>query len=122
MFTGSGFGHEAVPSRRLLIHVFHSLASVGYHLLASTDMSKKEWDKDTLIFRPGPSAPHRWFFAVSLNDSDKIRIIDPPNEGVKMAFIGAVRVSRSSPRCYLPQTGGSRTGAGVNDECPWICS
>lgn len=75
-----------------MVHILHTLAANGYHLVACTDMSKRGPDKDTLIFRPGPPA-QRWFFAVSFNEFDKIRLIDSPNDEVTRAFAAAVRVS-----------------------------
>jgi len=93
---GYGQGGEAVPARRLIIHVLHALAAIGWHLAISVDLSKKQWDKDTLIFRAGPPI-QRYFFSISFNMSDKVRIIDPPNEGIKQAFIQAVHVGVAEP-------------------------
>lgn len=64
----------------------------GWYLTVSTDLSKKGFDKDTLIFKSGPPA-QRYVFPISFNESDKIRLIDPPHEGVKGAFDAAIRVS-----------------------------
>ncbi|KAI9639662.1 uncharacterized protein MKK02DRAFT_39984 [Dioszegia hungarica] len=85
-----GQGKEAVPSRRLLAHVLHALLENGWHLSLSTDLSKKSMDKDTLIFKSGP-AVQRFIFPVSFNESDKIRLIDPPHDRVKQAFDAAIR-------------------------------
>ncbi|GAA5997657.1 uncharacterized protein JCM10292_001004 [Rhodotorula paludigena] len=85
----AGWGAEAVPARRLLCHILAALASVGWHLAVSVDLSKKGYDKDTLLFRTGPPI-QRYFFSVTFNEADKVRIIDPPNEEVKQAFIQAV--------------------------------
>ncbi|BEJ12091.1 hypothetical protein CspHIS471_0205510 [Cutaneotrichosporon sp. HIS471] len=65
------------------------MSNAGWHLAASTDLSKKSWDKDSLMFRAGPPA-HRIIFAVTFNETDKIRIIDPPNESIQKAFIQTV--------------------------------
>ncbi len=46
---------------------------------------------DTLIFRPGPPV-QRYFFAVSFDESDKIRLIDSPNPHVTAKFGEAVKV------------------------------
>jgi hypothetical protein len=75
-----------------MIHFLHCMATQGWHLAASTDLSKKSWDKDTLFFRAGPPV-QRMFFSVSFNEYDKIRIIDPPNDAIKNALISAVHVS-----------------------------
>lgn len=90
-FAGSGQGYEAVPSRHLIVHVLGALALTGWHLTFSTDLSKKQWDKDSLFFKPGPPVK-RVFFAVSFNETDKIRLIDGPNPQVTEAFTAAVKV------------------------------
>lgn len=96
---GFAQGREAVPSKRLMIHLLHALGNAGWHLAASTDLSKQSWDKDTLMFRAGPPA-HRIIFAVTFNERDKIRIIDPPNESIQQAFIQTVTVGP----LHLPST------------------
>jgi hypothetical protein len=93
---GYGQGAEAVPARRLLIHLFHGLALQGWHLAASSDLTKKTMDKDTLFFRSGPPI-QRVFFSVSFNETDKIRLIDSPNEPITTAFRQTVGVS-TAPR------------------------
>ncbi|ORY32566.1 hypothetical protein BCR39DRAFT_522894 [Naematelia encephala] len=85
----SGQGSEAVPARRLMSHLLHALSASGWHLAMSVDLSRKGWDKDTLLFRSGPGL-QRYFFSVSFNEGDKVRIIDPPNEVTKQAFIDAI--------------------------------
>jgi len=84
-----GQGAEAIPARRLLIHILHALASIGWHLHVSADLSKKEWDKDSLFFKRGPPV-QRYFFSITFNEGDKIRMIDHPNQEVLEAFKGAV--------------------------------
>lgn len=91
--AGYGQGSEAVPSRRLVAHVLHALGNAGWHLAVAADLSKKGWDKDTLFFKPGPPR-QRYFFSVSFNESDKVRLIDSPNPQVTGAFQAAVSVSR----------------------------
>ncbi|RXK40103.1 hypothetical protein M231_02560 [Tremella mesenterica] len=86
----SGQGREAVPSRRLITHILTTLANIGYHLIIAADLSKKMYDKDTLFFRSGPSIQRR-FFAMSFNESDKIRLIDSPDRETLDAFIGVVQ-------------------------------
>lgn len=81
-----------MPSRRLLAHILHALAGLGWHLTFSCDLSKKVSDKDTLFFRPGPPR-QRYFFPVSFNETDKIRLIDSPSPQVTTAFQAAVSVS-----------------------------
>lgn len=43
------------------------------------------------MFKRG-EAKQRFIFSVSFNETDKVRIIDPPHDGVKQAFEAAVRV------------------------------
>lgn len=61
-------------------HVLSSLHNRGWFLLTSTDVSKKQLDKDTLIFILGVPPPCTSFFAVSFNDYDKLRLIEVPVE------------------------------------------
>lgn len=58
----------------------------------SVDLSKKQYDKDTLILH-SVHPQERYFFSISFNEGDKVRIIDPPSDHVKQAFMTAVRVS-----------------------------
>ncbi|GAA5900456.1 hypothetical protein JCM8208_005367 [Rhodotorula glutinis] len=84
-----GQGEQAVPSRRLVSHLLACLSSQGWHLASAVDLSRKGYDKDTLLFRSGPPIS-RQVFSVSFNQGDKVRIIDPPNEQVRDAFFGSV--------------------------------
>jgi hypothetical protein len=60
--------------------VLSALHHHGWYLLTSTDISKKQQDKDSLIFQLGvPPAPTS-FFAVSFNEWDKLRLIGAPPE------------------------------------------
>ncbi|KAG9233261.1 hypothetical protein BJ875DRAFT_52611 [Amylocarpus encephaloides] len=71
-----GQGSDAITSRILMREVFASLFSQGWILHASTDVSKKEFDKDTMIFRKQQQPPpeSEWF-AISFNMSDRLRLI-----------------------------------------------
>ncbi|CDZ96637.1 hypothetical protein [Phaffia rhodozyma] len=84
-----GQGSEAISARRLLCHVLHALSAVGWDLHQACDLSKKIGDKDALILHSVPPRK-KYYFAISFNESDKVRIIDPPDEYVKNAFIQAV--------------------------------
>ncbi|WVQ72527.1 hypothetical protein IAR50_002084 [Cryptococcus sp. DSM 104548] len=87
----SGYMSEAIQARRLLIHIFHALSAVGWDLHMSVDLTKKRYDKDSIIFRKTTPPREKFFFCVSFNEGDKVRIIDPPNDVVRDAFIQAVR-------------------------------
>jgi hypothetical protein len=60
--------------------VLSALHHHGWNLLKSTDVFKKEQDKDTLIFQFGIPLTATSFFAVSFNELDKLRLIDVPPE------------------------------------------
>jgi len=92
LIEGYGQGAEAVPARRMVAHILHALAAVGWHFTFASDLSKKAWDKDTLYLKPGPPR-QRYFFPISFNENDKIRLIDSPNPEVTTAFQAAVSVS-----------------------------
>ncbi|KAL1413529.1 hypothetical protein Q8F55_001303 [Vanrija albida] len=87
-----GQGGEAIPSRRFMIHLLAGMAAQGWHLYSTADMSKKTWDKDSLVFRSGPPT-QRSIFCITFNEFDKVRIIDPPSEEVKAAFVRVVQNS-----------------------------
>jgi hypothetical protein len=65
----------------------------------SADLTKKQYDKDSVFFKTGPPL-QRFFFSITFNESDKVRIIDSPSEQVTEAFktVVAVRPSRSLTR------------------------
>jgi hypothetical protein len=77
----NGQGNEAITSRIVLREVFAYLYSVGWILHASTDVSKKEFDKDTLIFRKQQHPPpeSNWI-SISFNETDKLRLIGAAKE------------------------------------------
>ncbi|KAK8864276.1 hypothetical protein IAR55_001522 [Kwoniella newhampshirensis] len=85
-----GQGIEAIAARRLLSHILHALSAIGWDLHMSCDLSKKEWDKDTLFLHSVPPR-QRYYFSISFNESDKVRIIDPPDMIVQDAFVRAVQ-------------------------------
>lgn len=100
-----------MPSKRLMIHVLYALSSVGWHLAASVDMTKKVRElchpsnrrNGTRI--PCSSDLVRQLFGSSLQshsmvsekrvngsdvESDKVRLIDWPNDTVMQTFIQTV--------------------------------
>lgn len=60
--------------------ILSALYHHGWYLLTSTDISKKQSDTDSLIFKIGICPLATSFFAVSFNESDKIRLIGAPDE------------------------------------------
>lgn len=91
MSEGYGSGAEAIWARRLILHIIHALAASGWHVLVSADLTKKSYDKDSIIFKSGPPI-QRNMFCVSFNESDKIRIIDSPHDQILEAFKTVVAV------------------------------
>jgi len=80
----TGHGSDAITARRLMCRLLEALYDSGWVLAFATDISKKPEDKDTLIFRlqnPIP-APRSWA-AISFSNTDKIRLIDAPDELVQ---------------------------------------
>lgn len=71
-----GQSSDAIPARVLMREIFAYLYSVGWILHASTDISKKERDKDTLVFRKQqyPPPESEWI-SISFNQSDRMRLI-----------------------------------------------
>ncbi|WVQ82225.1 hypothetical protein IAT38_004353 [Cryptococcus sp. DSM 104549] len=103
----SGQYSEAIPARRLLCHVFHALSACGWDAHMACDLSKKGWDKDSIILHT-VQPQQKYYFAISFNMGDKIRIIDPPDDRTAEAFKGAVRTwsggiqneRMKEPGCY----------------------
>lgn len=79
-----GQSSDAVISRVLIREILACLFSIGWILHASTDVSKKEMDKDTMFFRkqqvPPPASD---FIAISFNQSDRLRLIGAPTQLVQ---------------------------------------
>lgn len=73
-----GQGEDAVYSRRLLAGVLTTMAQFGWNLIQAADVSKKQYDKDTMFFEKGIEDPDAHLFAMSFNEHDKIRLIDAP--------------------------------------------
>ncbi len=63
-----------------------ALYNHGWYLLTSTDISKKQFDKDSLIFQQGTRPCQTAFFSISFNEYNKLRLIGIPPE-----LIAAVR-------------------------------
>lgn len=55
------------------------MASIGWNLIQSTDVSKREGDKDSLFFEKSTADPDARLFVVSFNQSNRIRLIDAPD-------------------------------------------
>lgn len=72
-------GNEAITSRLLIVKLMEKLSSYGYFVITGLDITRKTNDKSLLLFQRG--APlHAKFMCLSLNESDKIRLINAPND------------------------------------------
>lgn len=71
-----GQGDDAVASRRLLTAILRTMAHYGWNLLQAADVSKSEFDKDTLFFEKGNPDPDAELFAMSFNMNDRLRLIE----------------------------------------------
>ncbi|CAF0797145.1 unnamed protein product [Adineta steineri] len=91
-----GQGAEAVESRFMMMSVLSALHHQGWYLLMSTDISKKQADKDSLIFQLGTPPPPTSFFSVSFNELDKLRLISAPPELISAVqqIIGTSEIQR----------------------------
>lgn len=69
-----------VKSFLFRLHILSALHNHGWYLLISTDISKKQLDKDVLIFQHGVIPTRTSFFAISFNEYDKLRLIGAPPE------------------------------------------
>ncbi|CAF4489893.1 unnamed protein product [Rotaria sp. Silwood2] len=71
---------NAVSSRILMIHILSALYKHGWYILTATEIFKRFFDKDSLIFQFRIPQPETSFFAISFNDYDKLRLICVPHE------------------------------------------
>ncbi|XP_057289349.1 uncharacterized protein LOC130612077 [Hydractinia symbiolongicarpus] len=72
-------GNEAITSRLLIVKLMEKLSSYGYFVITGLDITRKTNDKSLLLFQRG--APlHTKFMCLSLNETDKIRLINAPND------------------------------------------
>lgn len=90
-------GDLATPARELLLALLTRLSDLGYSLHTSL-LSSPGNDKDSLVLRKTPrtAGAGRNFFAVCFYKSDKIKIIDCPDDSVKEAISTAIKVSTVS--------------------------
>jgi hypothetical protein len=116
-----GQGNEAVPARIVMREIFAYLYSVGWILHVTTDVSKKPFEKDTLIFRnQGKPPPPADWLAISFNQRDRLRLI-----GADENLIAAFKLLMKNMRLW--------DSDGWKDEClnafeirlhdhPWVAT
>ena len=72
-------GDEGVASRHLICKILETLASQGYYATSGLDITRKDNDKSLLLFQQGVPM-QATFMCLSLNDTDKVKLIAaPPN-------------------------------------------
>lgn len=78
-FPWDGKGQAGIEARRLVRNVLAALYGAGWILIFSTDVSKKETDKDTMIFRHQmpPPPPSEWI-SIAFSQFNMVRLIDVP--------------------------------------------
>ncbi|KAK5084432.1 hypothetical protein LTR05_005508 [Lithohypha guttulata] len=84
-----GPGSDAMHARRLMRTIFEDLFDAGWVLSLSTDVSKRNRDKDTLIFRQQipPAKPRDWI-CVAFSKKDRLRVMDAPEELLDAIYEG----------------------------------
>ncbi|KAJ6781982.1 hypothetical protein PWT90_01268 [Aphanocladium album] len=99
-WSGSGTGAYAVPAITLMRDIFACLYARGWIMTSSTDISRKEFDKDTLIFRrQGAAPPPASWMALSFKQGDKIRLLGAPQD-----LLGAMGSMLTSMRLLQAQS------------------
>ena len=76
-------GDEAVESRFLVLKLMEALQAYGWSPVSAIDSSRKESDKSSILLRQ--SQPRQSpFFCISLNETDKLRLINAPEDITKV--------------------------------------
>ncbi|CAK9782619.1 hypothetical protein CC85DRAFT_271822 [Cutaneotrichosporon oleaginosum] len=81
---------DYLVARRIVFALLTTLYAAGWHIRGSANLSKEDLGKDSVFLRAGPPCTKR-FFAVGLCPWDRVRIVDPPSEEVRNAFLRVVR-------------------------------
>ncbi|KAK9241288.1 hypothetical protein V1525DRAFT_335067 [Lipomyces kononenkoae] len=77
----TSWGNEKIDACRLICQILNSLFDMGWVLKASVDISTKEFDKDTLLFRYQNPPPSRCtWIGICFGKGDKMYILDGPPE------------------------------------------
>ncbi|KAK9433308.1 hypothetical protein V1505DRAFT_156070 [Lipomyces doorenjongii] len=80
-WSPSSWSDEKTEARRLICNILHGLFDMGWVLKASVDISKKEYDKDTLLFRyQRPPPPPCIWMSISFDKDDLLHLIDAPQD------------------------------------------
>jgi hypothetical protein len=116
-----GQGSDAIPARIVMRSILAYLFSVGWILQASTDVSKKEYDKDTLIFRKQETPPpeSEWI-AISFNQTNRLRLI-----GANAQLISAFRTMLKGTRLLQGESWKDKSSNAWEFKiqgAPWVAS
>ena len=103
-FPWDGKGQAGIEARRLVRNVLAALYGAGWILIFSTDVSKKETDKDTMIFRHQmpPPPPSEWI-SIAFSQFNMVRLIDvPPDLSWELHNALTIARLRREPHQYSP--------------------
>lgn len=98
-----GRGDEAMHARRLMRSIFENLFDAGWILSLSTDVTKKNRDHDTMIFRyqdPAPT-PRDWI-CISFSKMDRLRVMDAPPDMLDAIYEGIRDVTQEKMTHSMP--------------------
>ncbi|KAK9245093.1 hypothetical protein V1506DRAFT_539163 [Lipomyces tetrasporus] len=80
-WRASSWNDEKMDARRLVCQILCGLFDLGWVLQAAVDISKKEYDKDTLLFRyQQPPPPPCVWMSISFDRGDLLHLIDAPQD------------------------------------------
>jgi len=93
----SNLAAEAMSARRMMTQILAALASQGWMLALSTDISRKSTDKDTLLFRHNGTipAPMEWL-TISFSKQDRLRFVDAPEDVIRTACTAFSRMTQNT--------------------------
>lgn len=99
-YPWESIGTYSTSSRVMMRELFSYLYSAGWIVHQTVDLSKVQFDKDTIIFRKQPvPPPQSCWFAMSFNYNDRIRLI-----GADRDLIGAFQGLLKSMNLYQSET------------------
>ncbi|KAH8901034.1 hypothetical protein GQ53DRAFT_835005 [Thozetella sp. PMI_491] len=80
--------HGDDDARYLMLRLFETLYNRGWVISAAVDMSKKEADKDSLIFRhQAPVPPECHWLSISFDSWSKLKVIGAPSAELAQALV-----------------------------------
>ena len=70
----------------MICKVLEAMAGIGYYVVSGLDITRKDNDKSLLLFRSG-APTQATFMCISLNDTDKVKLINAPPDVVQVYFV-----------------------------------